>query len=44
LTAAHDAPRSLKFDEIVFFFGGEIIFVLKMRKNTVFLAQGALSL
>jgi hypothetical protein len=42
LTAARGAPRALKFDEIIF--DKKIIFVLKIRKNTVFLAQGALSL
>jgi hypothetical protein len=42
LTAACGAPRALKFDEI--FIDKKIIFVLKIRKNTVFLAQGALSL
>jgi hypothetical protein len=43
LTAARGgAPRALKFDEIIFFDKKKI--VLKIRKNTVVLAQGALSL
>jgi hypothetical protein len=41
LTAARGAPRALKFDENIFL---RIIFVLRIRKNSVFLAQGALSL
>jgi hypothetical protein len=42
LTATRGAPRALKFDKIIFFEKNYL--VLKIRKNTVFLAQGALSL
>ena len=42
LTAARGVPRALKFDKIIFLIKN--IFVLKIRKNTVFHAQGALSL
>jgi hypothetical protein len=44
LTAARGAPRALKFDKIIFDLNFIFILVLKIRKNTVFLAQGALSL
>jgi hypothetical protein len=35
--AARGAPRSLKFDKQ---FWGKIIFVLKIRKNTIFSLKG----
>jgi hypothetical protein len=42
LTAARGAPRALKFDKKKI--DKKIILYEKIRKNTVFLAQGALSL
>jgi hypothetical protein len=41
-TAARGAPRALKYDEIIFLI--KKLFFIKNSKNTVFLAQGALSL